>query len=57
MTEPTMKDPEGSRLVPFALSFFIAALTVYLLIVGKNLLIPLAMAVLIWYIINAIANG
>lgn len=52
-----MRDFEGSRLVPFALSFFIAALTVYLLIVGKNLLIPLAMAVLIWYIINAIANG
>ncbi len=34
----------------------VAALTVYFLIVGKDLLTPLAFAILVWYVINAIAG-
>ena len=46
-----------SRLILFAASAGIAALTIYLLISGRNILIPIAIAVMAWYLINAIARG
>ena len=46
-----------SRLILFAASAGIAALTVYLLISGRSILIPIAIAVMAWYLINAIARG
>jgi len=42
--------------IPFAAAAVLAALTVYLLIVGKNILVPFVQAVLVWYLINALAN-
>ena len=45
------------KLILFAASAGIAALTVYLLISGRNILIPIAIAVMAWYLINAIARG
>jgi AI-2 transport protein TqsA len=53
MTEPART---LSRLLPFSLSFGVAALTLLLLVRGRSLLIPIALAVLIWYLINAIAR-
>ena len=35
----------------------IAALTIYLLISGRNILIPIAIAIMAWYLVNAIARG
>jgi AI-2 transport protein TqsA len=43
-----------TRLAAFGLTFGIAALTVYLLVEGRSLLIPFAIAVMIWYLINAL---
>ena len=46
-----------SKLILFAASAGIAALTVYLLISGRDILIPIAIAVMAWYLVNAIARG
>jgi predicted PurR-regulated permease PerM len=54
MTDPRLG---MSRLLPFTLSIGILALTVVLLVQGRELLIPIALAVLIWYLINAIARA
>jgi len=44
------------KTIAFAASMGVAALSVYLLIVGKDLLIPLALAIFFWFLINAIAR-
>lgn len=44
------------RVVVFASSFLVVALTVVLLVEGRDLLIPLAVAIVIWYVLNALAN-
>ena len=41
----------------FAAAAGIAALTIYLLISGRNILIPIAIAIMAWYLVNAIARG
>lgn len=46
-----------TRLAAFALTFGIAALTVYLLVTGRPLLIPFAIAVMVWYMINALKRS
>lgn len=46
-----------SRLAAFGITFGIAALTVYLLVTGRELLIPFAIAVMIWYLINALSRS
>ncbi len=46
-----------SRLAAFAITFGIAALSVYLLVAGRDLLIPFAIAVMIWYLVNALARS
>lgn len=43
--------------VNYAAAFIIAALTVVLLVAGRPLLIPFAIAVMIWFLINALATG
>lgn len=54
MSEPAMQAPQ--RVVLFASSFIVVALTVVLLVEGRNLLIPLAVAIVIWYVLNALAK-
>ncbi len=46
-----------TKILAFAASAGIAALTIYLLVSGRNILIPIAIAVMAWYLINAIARG
>ena len=45
-----------SRLTAFGVTFGIAALLVYVLVTGSDLLIPLAIAIMIWYLINALSR-
>lgn len=54
MAEPAPQAPQ--RVVLFASSFIVVALTVVLLVEGRDLLIPLAVAIVIWYVLNALAN-
>lgn len=42
-------------LARFALWLFVVALTGYLMIVGRNLLLPLVLAVVLWYLIDTLA--
>ena len=55
------ENPRGrimqSRVLPFAATAAIAALSIHLLAVGRNIFIPIAIAVMGWYLINAIARG
>lgn len=46
-----------SKLAAFGITFGIAALTVYLLVTGRELLIPFAIAVMVWYLINALSRA
>ncbi len=46
-----------SRLAAFGVTFGIAALMVYVLVTGRDLLIPFAIAVMVWYLINALKRG
>lgn len=45
-----------SKLITFGFTLAIAALTVYLLVTGRDLLIPFAIALMIWYLINALSR-
>lgn len=45
-----------SRLIAFGVTFGIAVLMVYVLVTGSDLLIPLAIAVMVWYLINALSR-
>jgi predicted PurR-regulated permease PerM len=47
----------SAKVVAFAMSFIVAALTFVLLIEGRDLLIPIAVAIMIWYLLNALARG
>jgi predicted PurR-regulated permease PerM len=44
------------KLISYALSFGVVALTVYFLVVGRDLLIPIAIAIMVWYLLNALAR-
>ena len=46
-----------TRLAAFALTFGIAALSGYLLVTGRDLLVPFAIAVMVWYLINALKRS
>ncbi len=54
MTTPT---PSSSRFLFFATSFGVAALTIYLLVSGRDILIPIALAVMAWFLLNAVATA
>ncbi|MEE2996218.1 MAG: AI-2E family transporter [Pseudomonadota bacterium] len=45
-----------SRLSAFGITFGIAALMTYVLVTGRDLLIPFAIAVMIWYVIIALSR-
>ena len=45
------------RIVAFASSIVVVALTFLLLIEGRDLLIPIAVAIMIWYLLNALMRG
>ncbi|MGB0629088.1 MAG: AI-2E family transporter [Alphaproteobacteria bacterium] len=45
-----------SRLAAFGMTFGIAALMTYVLVTGRDLLIPFAIAVMIWYVIIALTR-
>lgn len=46
-----------ARLLSFSVSFALAALILYVLVTGRDLLVPLAIAIIIWYLINALATA
>jgi predicted PurR-regulated permease PerM len=46
-----------SRIVNFAAGLLIVGIIGYFLIVGRGLLIPLVIAILIWHLLNTINNG
>lgn len=43
-------------LISFAVSAVLVALSVYLLVVGQQLLLPLVIAIVFWFLINVLAN-
>ncbi len=45
-----------SRFTPFALSFGFIVLFFYVLVSGRDLLIPLAIAIMVWYLLNALTR-
>ena len=45
-----------SRLGAFGIALGIAALTIYFLVTGRELLIPFAISVIVWYLINALSR-
>lgn len=45
-----------SRIVPFTLTFFALIAGMVILIQGRDLLIPFAMAILVWFLLNATAG-
>ena len=46
-----------ARPIYISIAFAVVLMTIGLLVAGKNLLIPLAVAVMIWYILNALAKA
>ncbi len=44
------------RFIAVAGALMVVALTVYFLIIGRSLLIPLAVSIIVWYLINALAT-
>ena len=54
-TKP-MSDTAPARIGAFAGAALIAALTIFFLIEGRDLLIPIAVAIVIWYLLNALAR-
>ena len=52
-----MREGVSSKAIAFASTILILALTFVLLIEGRDLLIPIAVSVMIWYLINALARG
>jgi len=50
-------DQVSAKAVAFASSVIVVALTFVLLIEGRDLLIPIAVAIMIWYLLNALVRG
>ena len=48
--------PMPAKLLAFGLSAGLVALTIYFLVAGQNILIPIALAIMIWYLLNASAR-
>lgn len=51
-----MNETAPSRISAFAGAIIIAALTIFFLIESRDLLIPITVAIVIWYLLNALAN-
>jgi AI-2 transport protein TqsA len=51
-----MSETAPARIGAFAGAVLIAALTIFFLVEGRELLIPIAVAIVIWYLLNALAN-
>ena len=54
-SETARKEYREMRIPSFALSTFAVVLVLYLLIVGEALLLPLVIAIALWYLINTLA--
>jgi AI-2 transport protein TqsA len=54
---PLVPEQVSAKAVAFASSIIVVALTFVLLIEGRDLLIPIAVAIMIWYLLNALARG
>lgn len=52
-----MAEQVSPRIIAFASSILVVALTVLLLVEGRDLLIPIAVAIMIWYLMNALMRG
>ena len=46
-----------NRTIAFASTIVVVAVTFSLLVLGRDLLIPIAVAIMIWYLLNALAKG
>ena len=57
MSVPHVPEQVTPRIVAFASSIIVVALTFVLLTQGRDLLIPIAVAIMIWYLLNAMARG
>ncbi|MBO6782565.1 MAG: AI-2E family transporter [Alphaproteobacteria bacterium] len=51
-----MSDFVPSRVGPLAAGAVVAALTIFFLVQGRDLLIPITIAIVIWYLLNALAD-
>jgi AI-2 transport protein TqsA len=51
-----MSDTSPARIGAFAGAALVAALTIFFLIEGRELLIPIAIAIVIWYLLNALTR-
>ncbi|MGB0571445.1 MAG: AI-2E family transporter [Alphaproteobacteria bacterium] len=51
-----MTETAPARIGTFAGAVLIAAVTIFFLIEGRDLLIPIAVAIVIWYLLNALAR-
>ncbi|MEK9832329.1 MAG: hypothetical protein VW453_07015, partial [Rhodospirillaceae bacterium] len=51
-----MSDSAPARIGAFSGAVLIAAVTIFFLIEGRELLIPIAVAIVIWYLLNALAR-
>ena len=51
-----MSDTAPARIGTFAGAVLIAALTIFFLIEGRELLLPITVAIVIWYLLNALAH-
>lgn len=54
---PTPNPSSPWKLVNFTMSAVIVALTFYMLVVGQRLFLPLIIAIVVWFLINVLANG
>src|SRR5690554_2306982 len=53
---PTPNSPPW-KLVSFTMSAIVVALTIYMLVLGQRLFLPLVIAIVVWFLINVLANG
>ena len=53
----TQQEPGFMKLVKYTAAAFLVVLVFYLLIVGESLLLPLVIAMALWYLINTLARG
>lgn len=54
---PAPNPPPQWKLVHFTMSAIVVALTIYMLVVGQRLFLPLVIAIVVWFLINVLANG
>src|SRR5690625_3623313 len=54
---PRVTERVNWNLLHFTLSAIIVALTIYMLVVGQRLFLPIVIAIVVWFLINVLADG